>query len=423
MPRLDFWFRLFYHAALGLASICLLYAEAFFLPDPLLYALYLTAGLQLLAVGADGRRWLLPAWAANVLAGAVAGGGFVWVVVQLWQPDSLLSDLPLPAGLLPYIGPMLIGLLVIKLFRPRTPRDFWLVQGVGALQVALACVLSTNPQSGLLFGLLLAAYVACALGCLSLHHFQERQRREKGAPPAAAERLPFAYWMAPFCLRWALAVAALAAPLFLLTPRFDGQTWDSASLAVPGMHPGAAPGRVGFSSVIDLNQSGPVRLSDDEVFRVAVIAASGQPAHLLPPGQRWRGGVLDAYRQGVWFNGESPDVEALDARKPPRRVSARAAGRFGLVFTVGPSAGGCFLAEPVRTAGDADRLTRVESEDPNRPVRRAYPRAARCFRRCTTADTNTITCRRPSWTTTRIGRPPTSMRSTGIRSPVSRFRA
>ena len=239
MPRLDFWFRLFHHAALGLASVCLLYAEAFFLPDPLLYALYLTAGLQVLAFGADGRRWVLPAWAANVLAGAVAGGGFVWIVVQLWQPDSVLADLPLPAGLLPYIGPMLIGLLVIKLFRPRTPRDFWLLQGVGALQVALACVLATNPQSGLLFGLLLAAYVACALGCLTLHHFQEEQRREKGAAPPAADRLPFAYRMAPFCLRWALAVAALAAPLFLLTPRFDGQAWDSAALRPPGMRPGA----------------------------------------------------------------------------------------------------------------------------------------------------------------------------------------
>ena len=124
---------------------------------------------------------------------------------------------------------------------------------------------------------------------------------------------------------------------------------------------------MGFSQVIDLNRIGPVRLSDDEVFRVAVVAATGQPAPVLPSGQRWRGGVLDVYRQGVWFNGETPDEETLEARKPPRRVPARATGRFGLDFNVGPTAGGCFLAEPVRTAGDADRLTRVESEDPKRP--------------------------------------------------------
>jgi len=367
VPRLDFWFRLFYHAALGLASVCLLYAEAFFLPDPLLYALYLTVGLQVLAIGADGRRWLLPAWAANLLAGAVAGGGAVWVAVQLWQPDSVLADLPLPAGLLPYIGPMLIALLVIKLFRPRTPRDFWLLQGVGALQVALACVLATNPQSGLPFGLLLAAYVACALGCLTLHYFQEEQRREKGAPLPAADRLPFAYRMAPFCLRWALAVAALAAPLFLLTPRFDGQAWDSASLASPGTRPGAPPSRVGFSQSMDLNRSGPVRLSDDEVFRVAVVAAPGRTAPVPSPDQRWRGAVLDTYRQGVWFNGESPDASAVEGWKPRRDDPPLAAGWYGLDFTVGPSAGGCFLAEPVRVVGKSARRTRVESEDPKRP--------------------------------------------------------
>src|SRR5712672_2071689 len=108
MPRLDFWFRLFHHASLGLASVCLLYAEAFFLPTPLLIVLYILAALQIFAFGVDGRRWVLPGWAANLLAGAVAGGGFVWIAIELNSPDSILADLPLPAGLLPYIGPILI---------------------------------------------------------------------------------------------------------------------------------------------------------------------------------------------------------------------------------------------------------------------------------------------------------------------------
>ena len=135
MLRLDLWRRLFHHSALGLASACLLYAEAFFLPGPLLVGLYLLAGVQVLAFAADGRRWILPSWAANLLAGAVGGGGVAWITSELSRPDSVLASMPLPAGLLPYIGPMLIGLLVIKLFRPAASRDFWLLQGVGSFRL------------------------------------------------------------------------------------------------------------------------------------------------------------------------------------------------------------------------------------------------------------------------------------------------
>ena len=187
MFRLDLWRRLFHHSALGLASACLLYAEAFFLPGPLLVGLYLLAGVQILAFAAEGRQWVLPSWAANLLAGAVAGGGVAWITSELGRPDSVLAALPLPAGFLPYIGPILIGLLVVKLFRPVTPRDFWLLQGVGALQVALACVLVTKPDSGLFFAVLLAAYLACvwaASRCTTLRKKKEtevlRSRARRG---------------------------------------------------------------------------------------------------------------------------------------------------------------------------------------------------------------------------------------------------
>ncbi len=359
MPRLDFWFRLFHHAALGLASVCLLYAEAFFLPGPLLLGLYVLAGLQVLAFGADGRRWVLPGWAANLLAGAVAGGGAAWIVMELNSPDSVLSDLPLPAGLLPYVGPLLIGLLVVKLFRPRTPRDFWLLQGVGALQVALACVLATNPQSGLLFGVLLVAYLAFTLGCLALRYFQEEQGAAKSP---AAGRLPFAYRMAPFCLRWTLAVAVLAVPLFLLTPRIEGPKWDSSALAVPGPH-GEAGGRVGYSPSIDLNRGGAVRLGGEEVFRVVVVAAPGEAAPDLHAGQRWRGGVLDSYADGRWSNEEIKQQMDLGfRRKPPPLAPPLGPGRYRLDFTVGPHADGFFLSEPVHRgdAPDSDHPTRVD---------------------------------------------------------------
>ena len=359
MPRLDFWRRLFHHTALGLASACLLYAETFFLPGALLVVLYLLAGVQILAFAAEGRRWVLPSWAANLLAGAVAGAGVAWIAAELNRPDSVLASLPLPAGLLPYIGPILIGLLVVKLFRPYTPRDFWLLQGVGALQVALACVLAANPESGLLFGGLLAAYLAFALGRLALHYFEEEQRLIIAFAPVgrmdfAANRMPFAYLMGPFCLRWSLAVVALAAPLFLLTPRIQGPPWDSSVMASSTQRVGILGDQAGFSEQIDLNRVGPVRLTDDEVFRAVVEAEQGQPLYTLPADQHWRGAVLDAYERGRWTNRELKEQLDQNYRASPPAPAA-SPGTHRLHFTVGPAAGGFFLAEPVvANAGRSD---------------------------------------------------------------------
>jgi protein-glutamine gamma-glutamyltransferase len=370
--RVDFWRRLFHHSALGLASACLLYAEAFFLPGPLLVGLYLLAGVQVVAFAAEGRRWVLPGWAANLLAGAVAGGGVAWITAELNRPDSVLASLPLPAGLLPYIGPILIGLLVVKLFRPPTPRDFWLLQGVGALQVALACVLATNPESGLLFGALLAAYLACALGRLALHYFEEEQRLIVAPAPdrkdAAAERMPFAYIMSPFCLRWSLAIVALAAPLFLLTPRIQGPPWDSSVMASSGRREGVLGDSAEFSQQMDLNRDGPVRLTDEEVFRVAVEAAPDLPAPTLPADQHWRGGVLDTYDRGRWTNQEIQSLSYPNAHPSPLAPAA-GPGIYRLDFTVGPGAGGLCLAEPVCPSFDSTRSTSVESLGSAEPIR------------------------------------------------------
>ena len=348
MSRLDFWFRLFHHAALGLASVCLLYAEAFFLPTPLLIGLYLMAGLQVLAFGADGRRWVLPGWAANLLAGAVAGGGAAWIGVELNSPDSVLADLPLPAGLLPYIGPILIGLLVVKLFRPRTPRDFWLLQGVGALQVALASVLATNPESGLLFGLLLAAYLGCALCCLALHYFQEEHQAKSNAAPAEAPRadappgrLPFAYRMAPFCCALDAGRRRPGCPVVschAATRRADLGFPDSERF---GSAARLCSQSRRFHQGIDLNRVGSVTLNSDEVFRVAVAAAPGQARAESP-----RRPALARRRPGlvcpglVEQRGSDAPTDGSGGRRLPSRSPPLRPGKARLDFTVAPQAGG-----------------------------------------------------------------------------------
>ena len=370
MPRLDFWFRLFHHAALALASICLLYSEAFFLPEPLLLGLYVLAGLQVLAFGADGRRWLLPSWVANLLAGAVAGGGAAWIGMEL-NAARLRAIQPAAAG-------RAAALHRPAPHRPARPqavpaaprRDFWLLQGVGALQAALACVLATTPQSGLLFGVLLVAYVAFTLGCLALHHFREEQSAGMGR---AAERLPFAGRMAPFCLRWTLATAALAAPLYLLTPRIRGAELGLLRAGRPGAaRRGRRPRRL-------LPDDRPEPRRPRESRRRGGVPRRGRRrAERIrsrpPPRPAWRGDVLDSYADGRWANEEiKREVDLGHGRTPPPLAPPLGPGRYRLDFTVGPHAGGFFLAEPVyRSRAPASdhptRVDQVEGADWLRPL-------------------------------------------------------
>jgi transglutaminase-like putative cysteine protease len=171
--------------------------------------------------------------------------------------------------------------------------------------------------------------------------------------------------MAPFCLRWTAAVAALALPLFLLSPRLDGPTWDSAALGgAPGAGP--APGPRTDDPSMDLNRTGPVYLSDDEVFRVEAHDAGGRPFD-LPDDQLWRKDVLYYYHGGRW--GRGGGLDRLDvppqvwppvpSPPSPRGLSppALAPGQYSLEFTVRAGAGGLVLAEPVRAGGPAARRT------------------------------------------------------------------
>src|SRR5205823_9698424 len=103
-------------------------------------------------------RWVLPVWLANVLGVVVAVGGVAWMGWHVFGPSAPWL-LPLPTALVPHLGPILLALLAIKLYRPRQERDFWLFQGMGLLQVGLACALTVD----FLFGGLLLVYLACLL--------------------------------------------------------------------------------------------------------------------------------------------------------------------------------------------------------------------------------------------------------------------
>src|SRR5262249_24312177 len=117
--RLERAFRLSAYLTLGLSCACLSYTELAFLTT-IPYFPAAVGVLLLLAFFLEG-RWSVPVWAANVLGGLIAAAALLWMAYLHQQSltGGLLipEDLSWPVALLPYIGPLLMLLLVVKVFR------------------------------------------------------------------------------------------------------------------------------------------------------------------------------------------------------------------------------------------------------------------------------------------------------------------
>jgi hypothetical protein len=345
------------YLTLALAAACLACADATFVPAlPLL----LVPALVLLVVAfvAEGRGWVLPAWAANI-AGAliVASVGGAVAAYTLRSPTGLSDELPLALLLLPWTGPLLLALALVKLFRPKTGSDAWALQGLGLLMTALACVLA----DGGLFGVLLLAYLVCGTWHLTLAYLRREELRA-AAPAAAPSKVP---WRALGVSRgacWALAAAALALPAFLLAPRGGDSPWDPFLLLGPRANRARARGDVGLGSGIDLNRTETLDPTDEVAVRVEAFRDRELtvPKTDLSADQRWRGRTLDSYQNGRWEQGRialaglgtpaemmrSPRVVDMPGM-PPRELPDLGPGQFYLRFTTLPKvAGDLVLAEP-----------------------------------------------------------------------------
>ncbi len=345
--------RLSFYITLTLASLCLVCAEFAFLPW-MSYVWPLLAAVMVLAYRREG-KWVLSARAANLLGFGIALGAVTWLVLHYWlgAEGRLQAAIPWPASMLPHLGPLLVVLMLVKLFRPKTVPDVWVTQGLGLMMVTLGGVL-TGAVS---FGLLLAAYLAAVCWCLTLF-FLCRQQLPTGeaallSSPAHPRFLPWRWLGLGPALRWALTALVSAFLLFLLVPRQAHKQWDPNLLSTT-FSPLFA---TGGDDNIDLNRVGPIELRDEVAFTVAVLDARG-PKEDLPATQRWRGPTLDYYSQGRWlpWQKQHDPREALlqGAQAAPATFRTNlilpylGAEQFFIDFQVEPrQAGTLVLAEPI----------------------------------------------------------------------------
>jgi hypothetical protein len=356
MP-LDSLFRLSTYLTLGMASLCLATAE-----EPLLTGMIFSVipigFLLVLAYRAEG-RWALSLTASNYVGLLIACVSGAWIVYEVfYSPPDWAESVGYPAAFLPFAGPVLMLLMVAKLFRAKETPDFWSLHLIGFLQVALACVLAAEP----LFALLLAGYLVSSSFSLALFYHYREELGARGpahiepaaAIPATTNRMPSVRWR-----DWAvgreggraLLLAAVGVGLFLLTPRWSNTQWQLTRIA-EGLP--LSPGEVGFSRRIDLNHTGPLKLNDKIAFEVTATDAQGAPKH-IPPEQRWRGVTLDAYQRGRWL-GRMVEPAPEPGSSPPSVVQqgteADLAGwgkdQYFLKFSLNlREVAGLFVADPV----------------------------------------------------------------------------
>ena len=134
MPT-DFAFRFSTYLTLALACACLGYAEWEYLPEVTAF----TGAVVVALVAAFRAEWRfsLSLTAANWVGAGIFLAAVFWISIHWRNDQSLLHTLPWPAGLLPYLGPIVMTAIVAKLFRPKHVGDWWTMHGMGLAAVGL----------------------------------------------------------------------------------------------------------------------------------------------------------------------------------------------------------------------------------------------------------------------------------------------
>src|SRR5438874_1406220 len=372
--KLDAAFRLSTYLTVAVASGCLAYAEAPYLPGIAFFALPLAA-LLVVAYWVEG-RWSLSAQGANGLGLLISVGWVAWVIFFSDEFEDPLGRPPWPAVFLPYLGPMLMVLLLVKLFRPKGIRDYWYIHSIGLIEVAVGCVLVVEPY----FGTMLLGYILCAFWSLALFYmYREQTRVRRSSPPvsraasAATElfvletddKVPWPYLGFWLIARKALAAMAVALVLFFVTPQ-HGTTEAISSFLTRASH-----AQTGFANApIDLKTTGQLEVDESVAFEVYVENADGAPKTNLSPNIRWRGMVMDRYALGRWMRPGLPGhwltiVPAQSQRELPDLGPEQ----YFITYHINTAqSNGLFLAEPIVVSADNRPGKRQEFHLPYVPL-------------------------------------------------------
>jgi hypothetical protein len=340
--RLELAFRLSTYLSLACAAACLGYAEESFLPG--IGAFVGLIGVLLVVTFFLERRWALRPLAANLLGLLIFAGTGLWIASSLFWPsgDSLRQSAQWPASLLPYVGPLLMILVLAKLMRPKHAGDYWTLQGMGVLQVALGCALSNDPwDSNLVFGLLLLAYLSCGLWWLVLF-YPARGQAAKATATTGPGKPPWRWLGLGQAARWFTATMALGIVLFLTTPRSGLQPFLLTAPTSSHMQTGYSPEN------IDLTRTGRVEINNEVAVIVTAAEDVGPSGVLRRPkldldvDQLWRGATLHDYSpsKGRW------QARPTDQTVAPPQLDPSL--RYYLVYALNPSqVHGTVLADPV----------------------------------------------------------------------------
>jgi protein-glutamine gamma-glutamyltransferase len=287
-------FRLSTYLTLAMACLCLGYSEGDLLPE----GPYITAAV-ILSLGIAYRlegRWSLSLRAANFVGGALILLLVAWIAFQFVRDTTaLLQFLPFPAFILPYLGPVIMILIPAKLFRPKHNGDYWTMQGIGLLAVALGCAMAND----MFFGVLLIGYLFFFAWSMALFYLY-REASELDRIPMKRERRWRTY-LFRVSWRWSGAISAVALLLFVLTPRPNDSKWELPMVMRGRMETGLT------DSNVDLNRTGILEQNDELAFTVEAKDASGVAKLDLDRNQRWRASALVVYESGKWMRGREVD--------------------------------------------------------------------------------------------------------------------
>jgi transglutaminase-like putative cysteine protease len=367
--RLDLCFRISTYLTLAMASLCLGYAEAAFLPAIVIFGAAM--GVVLLTAFCVEGRWALSMLAANLLGFAIAAGSAVWIAWYFIHPPAAVAETTGAAtAVLPYLGPVVMILMLAKLFRPKQVHDYWLLHSIGLLQVVLACVLASDAT----FGLCLLGYVACFLWSLSLFHLYRGQRAMQESQSAPGRKLlglaerPRSPWKLLGTVQaggWTAVIVLGGLVIFLCTPQHGELHWDPLK-ALKGPDP--ATMTTGFAEGIDLNLTGNLETNDAVVIEVSAEDNDHRPKLDLGQEQRWRGMTLDDYDKGRWYNDYYHDFLNIGHPQGDPPLPDLGPDQYTLTLTVDTrQVKQLFLAEPV-IVDPGSKVVPVEFvKDPRKP--------------------------------------------------------